>query len=99
MMKKLLSFVAVAGFAASAGLVAQTPPPNASPNAQKRFDKADKDNNGKLTLEEFIGNNTKNKDKREKRFHKLDKNGAGVLTLDEFPAPSGNKSKSKKKKS
>ena len=92
-MKKLLSLAVMAGFAASVSLAA--PAQTTNPNTQKRFDRADKDHNGKLTLEEFIGNNTKNKDRKEKRFHRLDKNGDGVITLDEFPAPSGNKSKAK----
>ncbi len=55
----------------------------ADPEAQ--FKKMDKDSDGKVTLEEFVGKKDGEKaDKAKAAFAKLDKNSDGSLTLEEF---------------
>ena len=49
------------------------------------FKKLDKDNDGKLSLDEFKAN-AKDPAKAEQQFKKLDTNGDGSLSLDEFKA-------------
>ena len=57
------------------------------------FKKLDKDSDGKLSLEEFVGKRKdKAKTKAEARFKKLDKDGDSAVSLEEF------KSGGKKKK-
>jgi Ca2+-binding EF-hand superfamily protein len=52
---------------------------------EKRFAKADRDYDGKLSLDEFIGKRSNDeKAKATKRFSKLDKNSDHFLTLDEL---------------
>jgi hypothetical protein len=52
------------------------------------FKKLDKDNDGKLSLTEFIGKRTDEKaTAAEKTFKAKDKDGDGFLTLEEFKAP------------
>lgn len=59
----------------------------------ERFAKADKNKDGKLSLDEFIGKRTDDKKaKAEKTFSKKDKDGDKALTLEEFKA--GNKKQS-----
>jgi hypothetical protein len=62
------------------------------------FKKLDKDNDGFVSLEEFVGKPKNEKDKadREKRFQAKDKNGDGKLTKDEFIAPPPKKPGAKK---
>src|SRR5438067_2115960 len=54
-------------------------PPEASPKArdQQRFDRADKDNDGRVTAAELF-------EPRHKAFAKLDKDGNGSLSFDEW---------------
>ena len=57
------------------------------------FKKKDKDSDGKLSLNEYVGKRTgEKKEKAEKQFKRKDKDSDGSLTLDEF------KPKKKKKK-
>jgi len=62
-------------------MVAQKPlvAPEATPKSreQKRFDRADKDNDGKIVLEELLQS-------RRKSYAKLDKNGDGRLSFEEW---------------
>jgi hypothetical protein len=53
--------------------------PEASPKSreEKRFDRADKDDNGRIEREELLT-------PRRKAFAKLDKNGNGTLQFDEW---------------
>ena len=68
-----------------AGAVLQAPRPNrrrapeASPKSreEKRFGRADKDDDGRVTREELF-------QPRQKAFAKLDKNGNGTLSFDEW---------------
>ncbi|EFL49479.1 conserved hypothetical protein [Solidesulfovibrio fructosivorans JJ]] len=70
--------------------LADQPRPNAAapgpraPNPSRLFSAMDKDNNGRVTLEEW-------RNFHENEFRRLDKNDDGVLTRDEMaaPAPSG----------
>ena len=63
--------------------------------AEQRFEKADVNDDDKLSLEEFIGKRTEadKKEKATKRFGKLDKDGDDFLTLEEYKA--GEKKKKK----
>jgi Ca2+-binding EF-hand superfamily protein len=66
--------------------------PKASP--EDMFKRLDKNSDGKLTSDEFVGKQTGEKaDKAKARFAKLDKDGDGSLTLDEYKAGSKKKDK------
>lgn len=99
-MKRLLTWVCLFGFLAS--LVGQAAaedkkPEKKKPEAEEVFKKMDKNSDGKLSEEEFIG---KKKDKALERakaqFKKLDKDGDGSCSLEEFKAR-GKKAPKKKK--
>ena len=60
--------------------------------APKDFKSFDKDEDGKLSKEEF----TKGNEKKEKAFKKLDKDGDGSLSEEEFKAMKSKKKKDKK---
>ena len=63
------------------------------PDPEEVFKKRDKDGDGKLSLEEFLGKRKdEDKVKAEKVFKRKDKDSDGFLTLEEF------KAKPKKKK-
>lgn len=65
----------------------------ADDKAEKAFKKMDKDGNGSISVEEYVGKKTGEKaDKAKTRFGKLDKDQNGSLSLEEF------KSGMKKKK-
>jgi len=52
---------------------------------EQAFKRRDKDGNGKLTLEEFVGKRSGDKAAAaETRFKTKDKDGDGSLTLEEF---------------
>ncbi len=69
--------------AAALAAQADAPLPDTVPEAsektreQKRFDRYDKDRDGKVTREEYL-------QARRKAFAKLDRNGDGVLQFDEW---------------
>ncbi|MFZ3482510.1 EF-hand domain-containing protein [Sphingomonas sp. 3-13AW] len=56
---------------------AAVPSATARTREQKRFDRYDKDRNGRVTREEYLAS-------RKKAFAKLDANGDGRLTFDEW---------------
>jgi hypothetical protein len=65
-------------------MVAQSAPlkaPEASPKSreERRFARADKDDNGRIEREEMLG-------QRRKAFSKLDRNGNGALSFEEWAA-------------
>jgi len=62
---------------------------------EQRFEKADANDDDKLSLDEFIGKRTEadKKEKATKRFGKLDKDGDDFLSLEEYKA--GEKKKKK----
>jgi Ca2+-binding EF-hand superfamily protein len=53
------------------------------------FNRIDGNQDGKVSLEEFIGTRTKNQEQRTERFKKIDQNADGALTLEEFKAAAG----------
>jgi Ca2+-binding EF-hand superfamily protein len=85
---KLLPILFISGISA---VFAQEQPPVAPQSApapamaSKRFQKLDKDGDGRISLDEFKAMG-KDPAKREKRFRKLDANHDGYLTPDEFAA-------------
>ena len=79
--------VAAAVVLSSVGSLASAKPNKPAKSPEERFSKFDKDGDGKLSLEEFIGKKEgEAKDKATKRFAKLDKNSDKSLSLDEFKA-------------
>jgi hypothetical protein len=56
---------------------AAVPSATARTREEKRFDRYDKDSNGRVTREEYLAS-------RKKAFAKLDANGDGRLTFDEW---------------
>ena len=57
------------------------------PDPEQVFAKLDKDGDGKLTEEEYVGKKTGEKaDKAKERFAKLDKDGDKSLSKEEFLA-------------
>jgi hypothetical protein len=82
-MKKFLMSAAVA--ACVFGLQAPSFAADEKPDLDTVFKKADKDGDGKLTIEEFVGKREGEKaDKAKETFAKLDKDSDGKLTLEEF---------------
>lgn|GEM_PF-1235260 len=83
---KKLSLVALAlvgMFAWNAGAYAQKG--GEKPDLDTQFKRLDKDSDGKLTEEEFVGKREGEKaDKAKAQFKKLDKNSDGSLSLEEF---------------
>ena len=65
--------------AASGVLTPLAAPPEATPKSreERRFSRADKDDNGRIEREELLS-------PRRKSFAKLDKNGNGSLSFDEW---------------
>jgi Ca2+-binding EF-hand superfamily protein len=85
-MRKFVSWASVAAVMLGLGVLpvfAADEKPKLSPEEQ--FKKMDKDGDGKLTLEEFVGKRTGEKaDKAKETFTKKDKDADGKLTLEEF---------------
>jgi EF hand len=65
------------GGAQDDGLPAMVPEATAKTREQKRFDRYDKDRDGKVTRDEYLVS-------RRKAYAKLDTNGDGRLTFDEW---------------
>ena len=66
------------------------------PNAEKKFKKIDKNDDGRISLVEFKNKKAKkevSEAKKEKRFAKIDADSNGFISLEEFK-----KSKKRKKK-
>ncbi|HEY4761906.1 MAG TPA: EF-hand domain-containing protein [Thermoguttaceae bacterium] len=65
-------------------------PPRHRLNPEELFKLRDKDHNGTLSLEEFVGNAKSNNPERakmlEQRFKTIDANGDGSVTLEELKA-------------
>lgn len=90
-MKQLVCLLVV--FAMSFGSINLAVAAGKKKDPEAKFKKLDKNSDGKLSLEEFVGKRTgKKKEKAEKIFKKKDKNADSFLTLEEF------KRKKKKKK-
>ena len=69
------------------------------PTAETKFRKLDKNDDGKVTPDEYIGlKEGEAKAKAMKTFQNLDKNHDGHLTLDEYKAASTKKASKKGKK-
>ena len=69
------------------------------PKAEANFRKLDKDGDGKVTLDEYIGlKEGEAKAKALKTFQKLDTNRDGHLTLEEYKAASAKKAPKKGRK-
>lgn len=97
-MKKLLALLLLAGFVAATCGDANAQEKK-KPDPEARFKQLDKDNNGKLTLEEMKGKaEGKRAEALEKRFKALDKDGSGDLTLEEFKATPAQPKKPRKPK-
>jgi Ca2+-binding EF-hand superfamily protein len=82
-MKKFLMSAIVA--TCFVGLQAPAFAADEKPDLDTVFKKADKDGDGKLTVEEFVGKRTGEKaDKAKATFARLDKDSDGKVTLEEF---------------
>jgi EF-hand domain pair len=81
----ILAVAVVACFATATMAAKADAKPKKTP--EERFEKADKNGDKKLSLEEFLGKRTgEMKEKATKRFKKLDKDGDESLTLEEYKA-------------
>jgi len=59
--------------------------PPKPPTPQQRFARSDKDENGSLSLQEYIGNRAKDKhEAAKKQFERKDKDGDGSMSLSEY---------------
>ena len=58
----------------------------AAKDPRARFDRLDRDHDGRVTLAEFEAGKHKNLKKREQAFNRMDTNHDGVVTWDEFNA-------------
>jgi hypothetical protein len=96
-MSKLLALVLVGGLAAGA-FAAEKGDKKAPASPEAAFKAKDKDGNGKLSKDEFVGKlDGDKKAAAEKRFASADKNGDGSLDATEFAAAmAGGKKKDKK---
>ncbi|QDU64278.1 EF hand [Planctomycetes bacterium Pan216] len=100
-MKKLVCLTTTAAMMlASAGFAIAADKEKKKIDPEARFQKMDKNGDGKVSLDEFVGKRTgEKKEKAEKAFAKRDKDGDGNLTKDEFmPAKKAKKNKKKKNK-
>lgn len=84
-MARLMSCILALAVVALAADGLQAAKPAKSP--EQRFNHMDKDQDKKLSLDEFVGKRTdQKKQKATKRFGKLDKDGDEFLSLAEFEA-------------
>lgn len=68
------------------------------PTPEEAFKKRDKDNNGTISADEFIGKKAGDKAAAAKKaFQKKDKDNSGSLTFDEFKGKGKGKGKKNKK--
>ena len=83
-MRNILAYSITAALAAclTMPVLAQQSGQNQDP--EKVFTKADANADGKLSLEEFLGKNTKNVERRTQRFKKMDADSDGFVTKKEF---------------
>jgi Ca2+-binding EF-hand superfamily protein len=96
-MRSLVSLAVALSVALGAcvGLAAEEKKPKKT--AEEQFKAMDKNSDGKLNLEEFIGKRTDDKKANaEKQFKRKDKNNDGSLDLEEFKAGGGKKKEDKK---
>ncbi|MFO0949205.1 MAG: hypothetical protein U1D30_25390 [Planctomycetota bacterium] len=89
-MQWIRSFLALAMVACLASdALAAKPKDKGMKTPEQLFEKADKNGDKKLSLEEFLGKRADDADKKAKvteRFGKLDKDGDKSLTIEEFKA-------------
>lgn len=84
-MRRFLLCVAAAGVLAFGVVVPGMAADDAK--AEAAFKKMDKNSDGKVSEEEFVGKRTGEKaDKAKSQFKKLDKDSDGSLSLEEFKA-------------
>ena len=86
------------GLTAAAADGKKNAPKGPKKTADEIFKAKDKDGDGKLSKDEFVGNPKKQaaRDKLEAAFKKLDKDGDGFLTSEEFKAKPAKGDKPKK---
>jgi Ca2+-binding EF-hand superfamily protein len=69
------------------GLASASAADKPAPTPEDMFKRLDKDSDGKLSAEEFVGKKTgEDADKAKKLFAKMDKNSDGSVDLEEFKA-------------
>lgn len=83
-MKKFFVAALAAGLCLPFAIGAQEKKPQ---DPEAVFKRLDRNGDGKLSKEEFVGNlEGEKKSKKENRFAQLDKNNDGFLSLEEFKA-------------
>lgn len=82
-MKRVVCVLLTAAFALSTSLATAQEKPKPTP--EEAFKKRDKNGDGKLSLDEFVGKSTGDKaTKAQETFKKRDKNADGFLSQEEF---------------
>lgn len=91
-MRFVLSLILLLTFSLNMGFAEDKAKDKKEKTPEQRFAAKDKDDDGKLSLEEFVGKKEgEDKEKATKMFGRKDKDGDGSLTLEEFKAKAGKK--------
>ena len=89
-MRRFLTSMFVALCVVGLGYSAASAQDKPKPTPEERFKKADKNGDGKVSEDEFVGKKTgEEADKAKEIFKKKDKDGDGFLTLEEYSAKKG----------